>query len=313
MAINQIFTDFNPMVHSELACTQESDNIQIPSQPPGIDFCYCDFECEYEEEVFASPGNEDYKNDKSMFISELVDPTGTIQFKLYKGDETLLTTIIDNSLGEYTPLGGFPSFELTDHSLKSGFIASWELIYNVYGIGQYYFEIVTTNFGREVVSKTQKYYLSIFSEKSADKTFVIRTLQNGYINNGLDYTGLNWVYQYRIPGKFKYGTPEFEKTTYLNSDRDEKQIQSQIIRTYEMSVDFIPSSLSKPLIEDNLLSNSIDVMSYNLWNQQDLIYNFVSVVLDGIEEVEDFERSQNANYIFTFSESSKNRIKRNFK
>lgn len=312
MAINEILSNINPMVHSEIACTQDSNNIAIPNDPNAIDFCHCSFECEYEEKVFANPGGESYENDKSALLYELVDSSGTIEFKLFKNGKQI-TTIIDNTLGTYYPVGSLTSTDLTDHSLKSGFIADWELIYNTYGVGQYYFEIVVTNFSRPITSKTQKYKLSLFTVSRADHTTVLKSVQNGYIQNGLDYTGLNWVYQFRIPGKLVYDTPEFEKTTYLNSARIEQQIQSQVIRTYLLSCDFIPAILSDGIINDYILGNELLVTDFNIWNASTLTYNEVSLVPEGIEEAEYYERSRNGNFIFSFKERQQNKLKRNFK
>jgi len=300
------------MVLGEIACTQDSDSIAIPNQPPIIDFCHCDFECEYNEKVFASPGNEEYKNDKSSFLYELVDSAGTIEFKLFK-DGKQITTIIDNTLGTYYGVGSLPSTATTDHSLKSGFICEWEKVYNTYGAGQYYFEIVVTNFTRPYTVTTQKYRLRLFSVSTADKTTVFKSIQNGYIQGGMDYTGLDWEYQFRIPGKLLYDTPEFEKTTYLNSAREERQIQSQIIRTYQFSCDFIPAILSDGIINDYILGNELLVTDFNIWNASTLTYSEISLVPEGIEEAEYYERSRNGNFIFSFKERQQNKLKRNFK
>lgn len=312
MAINEIITNGNTMVLSEIACTQDSINISIPTQPPTIDFCHCSFECEYEEKVFASPGNEDYKNDKSAFLEELVDDGGTIEFKLFKNGKEL-TTIIDNTLGTFTPVGGFTSTSVTDHSLKSGFVAEWELIYNTYGVGQYYFEITVTNFTRPIVKESQKYKLRLFTVSSADYTTVLKSVQNGYIQGGMDYTGLDWSYQFRIPGKLLYDAPEFVKTTYQNSARVEQQIQAQIIRTYQLSCDFIPAILSDGIINDYILGNELLITDFNIWNAETLTYNEKSLVPEGIEESEYYERSRNGNFTFTFKERQQDKLKRNFK
>jgi hypothetical protein len=312
MAINEILNDSNPMVLSELACTQDSNNISIPTQPPGIEFCHCTFECEYEEYKFASPGNEDYKNDLSSYLYELVDSSGVVEFKLFK-DGKQITTIIDNTLGTYYAVGSLPSFTNTDHSLKSGFIADWELIYGVYGVGQYYFEIDITNFNRTVTVKTQKYKLRLFNENAANYTTTLKAVQNGYIQGGMDYTGLEWAYYYRIPGKLEYDVPEFVKTTYQNSNREEQQIQAQIIRTYLLTCDFIPAIISDSIINDHILANGIEITDYNLWNQSTLTYQPVSLVPEGIEEAEYYERSRNGNYTFSFKESKQNKVKRNYK
>lgn len=312
MAINEILNNLNPMVHTELAVTTDAQTITIPTQPNVIDFCHCFFECEYIEKKFASPGNEEYKNDKSNYLYELVDSSGTIVFKLYKND-VLQTTITDDTLGTYYSVGSLPNSEFTDHSLKSGFIADWELIYNTYGRGLYYLEIDVTNFSRTVTYTTHKYRLALFNVKLADNTFVIKTTQNGYIVGGMDYTGLEWAYEYRIDGKLLPKVPDYEKSIYLDSNRIEKQIQSQVIRTYELTMNMIPSEVADFLIEDNIMSNVIRVTDYSIWNQKSLTYAEKTLVLDSIEEVEYFARSRKGIYKFGMREAKQDKLKRNFK
>lgn len=307
MAINEVITNGNTMVISEISCTQDSINISIPSQPPTIDFCHCDFECEYEELKFASADGLDYKNDLSYLLEEVVDSSGTIVFDLYK-DGKFQSSIIDNTYGTYTGIGGF-----TEHPLKSGFIVDWNKIYFALGRGKYYFKISVTNFSRLVEKETGKYRLRLFSERLADKTVVIKTTQNGYIQGGLDYTGINWGLEFRVAGKLIYGTPDFEKDTYLSSQRRETQIQDQIINNYSLECDFIPSIISRELIENSMLSNQYLIMDYNLWNDESLTYQDVSVYPEGVEEAEYFARSRNGNFTFAFSDKDKTLVKRNYK
>ena len=307
MAINETLADLNVMVLSEYAITQDSNSITIPSQPPAVDFCYCDFECEYEELKFASIGGDDYKNDFAYHLAELVDSSGTIVFDLYKNG-SLVSSIVNDIYGTYYPIGS-----LTDHPLKSGFIMSFEKIYTLLGGGQYYLKISTTNFTRLVEKETQKYKLRLFSEVAANKTAVIKTTQNGYIQGGLDYTGLNWGLEFRVAGKLLYTVPDFEKETYLSSSRKETQIQDQIINNFSLECDFIPSIISRDLIENSMLANEFLIMDYNLWNDASLLYQDKSVYPEGVEEAEYFARSRNGNYTFAFSDKIKNLVKRNYK
>jgi len=307
MAINIILADAAPMVMSEIACTQDSPNISIPSAPPTVDFCYCDIECEYEEKKFASPGNEAYKNDLSYLLEEAVDDAGTIVFKLYK-NAVLVGSIVDDTYGTF-----FAKGSITGHLNKSGFIVSWEKIYGLLGVAQYHFVIEVTNFSRLITKETQKYKLQLFDEECADQTAVIKTTQNGEIQGGLDYTGMNWGLEFRVPGKLIYGTPEFESNTYLTSNRVETQIQDHIINTFSFECDFIPSIISRQLIENSMLSNEFVIMDYNLFNDASLIYQDKTLYPSGVEEVEYFARSQNGLFTFSFTDRQKNLLKRNFK
>lgn len=308
MAINETLEDLQPMAMGEISCTQDSESISIPDAPPTIDFCHCDIECEFQEQKFASPGNEDFKNDLSYLLDECVDPGGTIEFKFYKNG-VLLTTIVDDTYGTFAAKGS-----ITDHPLKSSFIVDWEKVYAAVlgGGAQYHFEIIVTNFTRVITKETQKYNLKLFSETAADCTAVIKTFQNGEIQGGLDYTGLDWGLEFRVPGKFFKGVPEFEKDTYLTSRRIETQIQDQIIRTYILECDFIPAILSTQLIENSMLSNRFLIMDYNLFNDATMTYVDFAVYPEGVEEAEYFH-SLNGIFTFNFTDRQKDLLKRNFK
>ena len=312
MAINQILGDSNPMVHTEISVTQDSNTVAIPQSPNEIDFCYCDFECEYIEKVYCLTGGKDYQNDKSMFLFENVDDSGTIVFKIFKnGVET--ATITDNTLGTYYAKGGFTNTTYTDHSNKSGLVVEWLKVFNTYGYGVYHFEIDITNFGTTITTTSRKFKLTQYKDTSVDHTVVIKGVQNGYIQGGLDYEGLNWSYQFRISGKLFNLAPDYEKTTYLNSSRVVKQIQAQVIRNYELTLDFIPAKLQDFIINDWLLSNEISVIDYNLFNAETLSLTEVFLVPESVDDLENFDRSRNSNISMTFKEMKQDKIKRNFK
>lgn len=312
MAIRQILSNSNPMVHTEVSCKLEGLNtIKLPSAPPSVNFCHCDFECEYEEKVFANPDGEDYQNDQTYLIDEVVDDTGgTILFQLFK-DNKLLTDIVDDTLGRYYPLGSIENTETAVHATKSGLRIDWKNVYNIYGIGQYYIKVTVSNFGQDFEYQTVKYNLKFFNTRQANNTFVLRVVQNGYILNGLDLSGLNWNFQHRISGKLITDTPTFEKTPFLNSDYVEKQNQAQTIENYKLHCDFIPSAISQPIIKNYSLANDIFVTDYNIWNNQHLQYNEIGLVFEGFEEVETFDKSRNGNYILNMKEKRQDTLKRN--
>ena len=312
MAINEILGNANPMVHTEIACTQDSINISIPETQPTIDFCYCDFECEYEELKLVSPGNEDFKNDKSRFIEEVVDSIGgTITFILFK-DGIQKAVIVDDTYGTFTPLGDFPSGELTDQSLKSGFICEWVKVEEDFGIGKYTIKTEIINFTRLITKETWIYDVKLYSVKAANYSFVFKSLQNGYIQGGLDYTGLNWEYEYRIQGLLKEVVPESVTTEFQTSDDVENQIQAQTIRAYILYFEMIPGALYEILIDDNIMGNNLIVRDYNIWNPG-LSYVEKTLALKGVDDRETFPQSQLINLSLEMGDRKKDKIKRNYK
>lgn len=300
------------MVHTEIACTQDSINISIPETQPTIDFCYCEFECEYEELKLVNPGGAEFENDKSDFIEEVVDPSGgTITFIILK-DGIQKAVIVDNTYGTFTALGAFPSGPLTDQSLKSGFQVEWEKVFNAFGIGKYTIKTEIINFTRLITKETWVYDVKLYSVRAANYTFVFKSIQNGYIQGGLDYTGLEWEYEYRIPGKLIEETPESIKTTFQTSDYVENQIQSQIIRAYKLHFEMIPSALTDLLLDDNLTGNTLLIRDYNIWNHG-LTYIEKELVIEGVDALETFPQSQLANLSIDMRNKKQDKIKRNFK
>ena len=189
----------------------------------------------------------------------------------------------------------------------------WLKVFNTYGYGVYHFEIDITNFGTTITTTSRKFKLTQYKDTSVDHTVVIKGTQNGYIQGGLDYEGLNWSYQFRISGKLFNLAPDYEKTTYLNSSRVVKQIQAQVIRNYELTLDFIPAKLQDFIINDWLLSNEISVIDYNLFNAETLSLTEVFLVPESVDDLENFDRSRNSNISMTFKEMKQDKIKRNFK
>ena len=311
MAINIYPTNDNPMVHSEITCELVSRSIVIPTQPNVPDFCFLDYEAEFVEKKFASPTNESYKNDKSYFLEEVVDPSGTIVFSLWKGS-VKIANITDDTYGTYTAIGGFTGYE-TDHTLKSGFILDFEKVYSLLGGGYYELKTEIVNYGRTTNINCHKYRLLYFNEKAANGTVVLKTTQNGYIQNGMDYSGLNWGYEFRLDGTFNYVNPEFTESSILMNTYDLEQIQAKLINLYELQIFMIPSCISRFLIENNMLSNTYKIMNYNLFCDKKLLYNDVNVYQTEVQNVEYFRQNSNGSFKFGFKDKNEGIFKRNYK
>ena len=84
MAIRTSNPTSNPMLHCCVACAQDIETVNIPTEIRELAFCICDYFCKYEEPVFGNlPDLEDeYKNDKSSFVDSLTHSSSTVEAKL---------------------------------------------------------------------------------------------------------------------------------------------------------------------------------------------------------------------------------------
>jgi hypothetical protein len=288
-----------------LADSQEANNVNIPSQGPVIDFCPCDYQCEYVNNVFASIDTDEYKNDSTSFLISLSDSTSVLEIRLI-GSNGTDEIISDDTYGEYFAKG---TIDNTPNQLNYvGFIASWKNIFDVLGQATYYFTFKETVFSQDFEKESVKYRLQSFSDEKAKDTFKFVFVQNGVIENGIDYTGLNWNIGLRIDAKLKYQTPILTLDNYPDTDRKQVQIQDKTIENFEIETYFIPSEIGDLITKTGILSNSIlitnyDLMPYKKYNNFDII----------IKEISDFKGNFKLNELASFTFSAEERIQNNVK
>ena len=75
--------DPNPINLNYMAIKFEAGGIPSIPVDRDIDFCFCDFECDYTELALVDIGGEEWKNDKTAFLFRLLDPADTGEFKIY--------------------------------------------------------------------------------------------------------------------------------------------------------------------------------------------------------------------------------------
>jgi len=268
------------------------------------DFIY-DGECCYTEEVFALPGGQWWKNDKSSFLLKKLLNTDTIVFKLFK-DGVELTTLSTATLGEYY-----------DFELYTGYVLYWENVYSIYGPGSYQVKAELNLAGIAAGWESQIFCLTSYSDEKADKTIRIETYQTGsIIRSGYNYDELElssgWYQSFRIKGMFGSKTPTIENDylmSSLRSSREAIQIQSSIIYEYQLQTGLIPYSVGKVLIEDSLLANRILITDYNLYNSQ--IFRRAEVKPESIGETKIFSHNRNLIYNIAFTDRFNDILKRN--
>lgn len=307
MAINIFTANTKEMEHSEIYCADVSQTIIIPTPQTEVDFCYCEFECEFEEKVLAKIGGTEFENDKSNWLAELSSETaGNITFELFKNGNSI-GVITDDTFGIYNALGS-----ITDHPKKATFCIEWEKVFTLNGIGQYHLEITQTNYGRELVTKSHKYNLIPYTDKNANCTIVLKSIQNGYIVGGTDYCNMNFEQQFRLDGKLIAEAPELEKDNYLTTAYKREQIQDNIIRNYLLEINMIPASISNRLIEDNLLGCELFISDYNIWNGAGVFRN-LPVDPISFSNAEYYDRSLRGNFEIQFTDRKQDLLKRRFR
>jgi len=307
MAIITENTNNNQMGQVVFAISQDAPFVVLPEVGTQIDFCVCDYECKYFNNVFASvDSDEDFKNDKSSFLIGLTDDSSTLEIVLV-GPNDEETIINDNSLGEYFAKG---SFDNTPNQVNYvGFIADWKKIITLKGAGVYYFKFTENTFGEDYETESIKYQLRFYNEEMIFKTIRFKFIQNGFIEDGLDYTGLNWSTEIRISGILRYLPSTLEQDNYLTSQRVVTQIQDKKIRNFEIETGLIPSTIGD-LLEDGTLSNRILISNYD-W----FAYKRFEDLSINITEISDFRGNYKNNslgsFVFTAQERVQDSVKRN--
>ena len=173
----------NQMSHAVFAFSQDTPIVTLPEVGPQIDFCTCDYECEYENDVFADlTSSEDFRNDKSSFLIGLSADNSTLDIVLVdsSGNETIIN---DNTFGEYFAKGTFTGENQVNYV---GFIADWKKILTGLGAGKYYFKFTETTFGEEFVTESVKYRLYPYNENIVINTIRFRFIQNGLIEFNIE-------------------------------------------------------------------------------------------------------------------------------
>ena len=307
MAIITENINSTPMFQSVLANSQESPFVVLPTVGTAIDFCVCDYECQYFNHVFADPiRTDDFKNDKSSFLIGLAADSSTLEIRLIGNSQDLL--INDNTFGEYFAKGSFTN---TENQLNYvGFIANWKKILTAFGGGVYYFEFKETVFNRDFITESVKYRLSTYSEAKAFKTVRFRFQQNGLIENGLDYTGLNWITEVRIEGSLRYNAPTLTLDNYPDSGRTIKQIQDKTVKNFEIETNLIPSSIGNLFTEDGVLANNIFVTNYD-WFAYEKYVDFPIIITEITDFKGNYRLNSLASFIFKAEERTQNNVKRN--
>lgn len=316
MAIREFLSNPSPVFLVYMATREQGQTLAPSTTTRAVDFCYCHFECTYEEPTFADVGGIDAHNDFTSFLFAKKIPTDTITFKLFKNGVEV-ATLSDDTYGQFFDIGDLTVSDNPDAALYTGYRIDWENVLDLLGPGKYQFKADTIITGLAQTIESHIFRLMQYSDLAANNTIRIKTLQNGNIvSNPLNYTNLFWIQSIRICGKLYNRRPQFETDNYLDSQLKKQQIQDNIINRYTLETRLLPNNISNKIIYDLFLSNRIQVTDYNIWNEDvencAKTYNEVELYPDEFADPPVFSKSTQRTYEFEFVEKNQNTRKRNF-
>lgn len=295
MAIISEQNNFMPMLQTSFADRKDLRVIRGSVFPSLDDVCECIIgRCGYTNVVFGDISDDRaYKNDFTSFIFKIDGISNSLQesFFLVKSDgtEIEIDTTITSVLYETERILDF-SGELV------GFRVFWRNILQAEGIDKYYFKFNINNIAQVTEVSSIDYQLYSFTEKLAKETVKLTWFQNGSIENGLDFTGLDVSSSVRIGGKVKYLADSLESDEYENTRRERVQIQTKIKKNYELVTYLIPKDLGDIITNDTALANSIELTTYNRNTYAQLVDQKVKFT-----EISDFRGNYNNNNTGSFT------------
>jgi len=265
--------------------------------------------------VFATygVGRNPEENDFTSFL-DIQLPGTTVSYILLGENCEEIATLNDNTYGTYYAQGFLTEANNFTYiqSLYTGYKLSWNKVLNAFGPGAY--KIKKKVEGKETDYLLEEcsclFELCEYSAERANETVRIETTQNGNtISPGLEFLGVNWKEQIRIPGFFGSKQRRLEQDNYVDRNRNTTQIQDTLIHEFTLEPYFWPHCLRNQ-IDSILLANEILISDYNLLNTDDL--KNISVIPTSID-TEYFGKSKKAADEIKFEERQKNRVKRNVK
>jgi hypothetical protein len=286
----------------------KSSVVRIPSDP--VEICQCVAQdCERTLTVYGSLDSDDERfNDKTSFIYKVMAANDTVDIKLFKNDIEI-ETLNTNDFGLYFALGDVGT---GDQLLYSGYLIEWQKVLQIHGVGEYVIKADLTQFGNPTQLESVKFTLKKYSDQDADGSVKIVSFQNGYIENSpFDFTGLNWYQQIRINGILWNKQSEYISDTYFTSNRTITQIQDSIEYTYDLQIEFVQDSVSKFIIENNILANEIYISDYNLTNTS--FYNQIPLAVKEISQTTELYYYNGRSHVIQFTDRVQNIRKRNYK
>jgi hypothetical protein len=268
-----------------------------------FDFCHCDYECVYEEPAFVNLAdlNNKHENDKKEVLVTLPDDSGSVDFFLINSSTGQEIPLIDNTYGVNYP---FPYF-----GDKAGYVVEWKKVVPLLGYCVYQIKAVIDSFGTISEQITHRFKVLPFSEENADNTVKVRSIHNGYIEGGFNYTGMSWERNVRFYGNITDFNPTPTIDNYENRDRVITQIKTSLEIAYSLNLFSVPESVFDSFFKDHLLANEVYLNDFNLFApvvkmRDKLVYWSEN------NEIKSFVRNRNLKISLKMIESNRNIVKR---
>ncbi len=257
-----------------------------------------------------------FDEDKSSFLYDYPDTTGTATFELQKYNGSVWVTAINPmGAGEGTlfPIGTFP-----DYPSYAGFEIDWALVYaNHGGVGKYRFVVKTTDPANDMFSLPFDLKENTCDNKNL--TVKIEMVNQGSYFN-LNYTpdnktrriydliNMTWYDSVRYYGVTVKGDIETEETNVNYNDYADLNVYSEDRDTYDVKIPLISQDLIQRLYAYGLRSEDIKLTDNNTLNQT--FYEQLPIVSNGAYT---FERQPRKQVLNTVSIPIKHRYARRYK
>ena len=134
-------------------------------------------------------------------------------------------------------------------------------------------------------------------------------VQNGIKENGLDYTGLNFSYEFRLKGTLGNKQVIVEVDNYLNSSRTVRQIQDKIRYSYEFTSSLTDSTVLNSIWQIGLNANNILLTDYNVLNSER--FENLSVVSLDSPDISYYKNNPLVSVVIPFEDRQQTNVKRN--
>jgi hypothetical protein len=242
--------------------------------------------CCYKSPVLADLADSaDWKNDISGFLFKRNFSSETITLTLEKNGGVALggtdISLIDNTYGTYYDFGSisaYPNYK--------GYKLEWRNVLNVQGEGSYRLRVDGVYVSGSVTEYSIVYDLKPYSEERANGTFRVQSVMNGYLKHkDFDYKGLDWVDGLRVRGFFGNRQAEYEEERVIFTNRESKQIRSELFNTYVCQTMHIPSCITDAIIEYHNFANKLYFTDYNYRNHK-TTYVQKEVIFDTMETID---------------------------
>lgn len=314
--ILEVIANDNPILENGLAHKADMTLIvRGTNAPPSlltIKDTSCD-DCEFALKAFAdlSPGggSDVRTNDKIRGIQIAPTSAATITFTLEKDCKTV-ATLDDDTYGTYREIG-----DLKKHPLLSDMELEWhKVLHDVnLGVGFYRMKTVVSSLGQTNIYYTPTFNVRFYHDDLARRTVKFVWIQNGFVEGGLDLTGLNIRQELRVPGIFGYREKGLEITEVKKLDSTLEQIQAQRTNGYLYKSEMITAGIDCYLSDDMMIANEISVYDYNY----DI--NFHQNVIDfrvrplEFDDEEYPELNKRGIFVYRFGDRKEDQLKRNWK